>query len=152
MFSPILVMGWGQIFLTQVVSGRVSHLWLGFGKFSPQNFKFFNFSLRIKKNLFGLGQEVSESKSGQPHIYCRSGQSPSLLRGSLPNICFRYCIAFTNFSKKKALSTLNMAKMKCETIPFELLDITLMAFEDTSSASQLIFGINLELKHTFRMS
>jgi len=54
--------------------GWVSHLWIGFGfgKFNLKipNFQFF--PLRVKKNLFGMGQKVPGSKAGQPLIYCGS--------------------------------------------------------------------------------
>jgi len=55
----------------------------------PLKYQIFQFfSLRIKKNIFGSGQEVPGSKAGQPLIYCHSkvssgqvwsGQGPSLL-------------------------------------------------------------------------
>jgi len=65
-----LVMGPGEIFLTRVRSifcgsGRVSHLWFGFGfqKFPQKMSKFLIFSLQVKKNLFGSGQNVPRSKA-----------------------------------------------------------------------------------------
>jgi len=72
-------------------SGQVSHLWFGFefGKFPLKMSNFQFFSLRVKKNLFGLGQKVPGSKMGWPLIYCGSkvcsagvgsGQVPSLIR------------------------------------------------------------------------
>jgi len=68
-------MGPGQNFLTRVGSifcgsGRVSHLWFGFGKFFLKMSKILIFfHLGIKKNLFGFGQKVSGSKAGRAFIY-----------------------------------------------------------------------------------
>jgi len=82
MLSVWLVMGQGQNFLTQVGSGEPSMVWIW--KISPQKCQNFWFiSLRIKKNIFGLGLKVHGSKAGRPLIYCGSkvysGQGPSLL-------------------------------------------------------------------------
>jgi len=56
--------------------------WVQIWKISPKNVNFFNFSLRVKKNLFGSSRKVPGSKAGQPLIYCRSkvslGQGSSL--------------------------------------------------------------------------
>jgi len=72
-----VVMGPGQIFLTQVRSGqffiaRVSHLWFrfGFGKFPLKIPNFPIFSLRIKK-LLRIG-----SKMGGPLIWSGHGLKP----------------------------------------------------------------------------
>jgi len=65
-----LVMGLGQTFFTQVGSGKVSHLWFGFGKF-PEKFQFF--SHWVNKNLFGSGSYLLQVKSK-----LGSGHGPSL--------------------------------------------------------------------------
>jgi len=74
-----VVMGLGQIFLTQVRSGqflvaRVGSAIYGLGLdleiyllLIMSNFSIF--SLRVKKNLLGLGQKVSGLRAGQPLFY-----------------------------------------------------------------------------------
>jgi len=60
----------------QVRSGQPFMVWVWIWKISPNNVKFFKFSIfsfRVKKNLFGSGQKVPGSKAGQPLSYCRSG-------------------------------------------------------------------------------
>jgi len=57
-------------------SGRVSHLWFGFGKFP---LKTSNFSI-----YFSSGQKVPGSKAGWSLIYCRSKGSSGRVRGSGP--------------------------------------------------------------------
>jgi len=82
------VMGPSQKFLTQVGSifcgsGRVSHLWFEF-EFEKFPLKMSNFSilsLRVKKNLFGLGLEVPGSACYLLRVKSklRLGQDPSLI-------------------------------------------------------------------------
>jgi len=67
--------------LGRVGSGWVSHLRFGFrfGKFPPKMSIFSIFPLRIKKNLFGLGQKGwSVSYLLRVKSKLRSGQGPSL--------------------------------------------------------------------------
>jgi len=80
-----LVMGPGQFFVARVGSGRVSHLWFGleFGKFPLKTSNFSFFSLRVKKNCFGLGRKVPGSKPGRPLIYCGSKVSSGRVRAHL---------------------------------------------------------------------
>jgi len=59
-------MGPDQKNLTGVGSGQASMVCVW--KISPKNVKFFSF--QVKKNIFGLGQKVIESKAGRPLIYC----------------------------------------------------------------------------------
>jgi len=70
--------GLGQFFVARVGLGQPFMVWGCFGKHQILQF----FSLRVKKNLFGLGQKVPGSEAGQPLIYCGSkvslGQGPSL--------------------------------------------------------------------------
>jgi len=66
--------GWvGSIFSCSgwVRSGQVSPLWFGFGEFPLKIPNFQKFLLWVKKNLFGSGQKVHESKRGWLLIYCR---------------------------------------------------------------------------------
>jgi len=81
-------MGSGQKFLTRIgsifcSSSQVSHLWLGFGKFPLKMSNFSIFSLRIKKNLYRLGQKVPGSKAGQPLIYGESKVSLGRVKAHL---------------------------------------------------------------------
>jgi len=62
--------GWvGSIFCGLGWVGSAS---FGFGKIPLKMSNFSILSLRVKKNLFGLGQKVPWSKAGQALIYCRS--------------------------------------------------------------------------------
>jgi len=58
----------------QIRDGSGSKVWVGSAIYGLplilENFHIFQlFSLRIKKNLFGLGQKVPGSKAGRPLIY-----------------------------------------------------------------------------------
>jgi len=90
-----LVMGPDQIFFDQVesifcCSGRISHLWFGFGKFPLKIPNFSIVFLLNQKNLFR--SKVPGSKTGQPLIYCGSkvwsGQGPSLNQSCLKSNLF----------------------------------------------------------------
>jgi len=64
-----------------VRSGQPFMVWVWIWKISPKKVKFFNFSLRVKKNLFGSGQKVPGSKVGL--IYCRIKVSSGRVRAHL---------------------------------------------------------------------
>jgi len=83
-----VVMDPDQNILTQV--GSANHLWFGsgFGKFPLKIPNFSMFCPSGQKNIFGSGQKVSRSNTGQPLIYCwpkecrvGSSQGPSLIFG-----------------------------------------------------------------------
>jgi len=89
-------MGSGQKFLTPgqvkfllLWSGRVSHLWFGFGfgKFPLKIQKNSIFALWVKKNLVGSGQKVPGSKPGWPLIYCGSKVCSGQVRAHLYQKC-----------------------------------------------------------------
>jgi len=83
-----VVMGPGQNFdpgrVSVYGSGRVSHLWFGFefGKFLLEMSNFQFFSLRVKKNLFELGQKKS-LRAGSKSTWVKSGLASCLLRVNL---------------------------------------------------------------------
>jgi len=83
--------GPGQFFVAQVGSGRVNHLWfgVGFGKFPLKCLIFQIFSLRVKKNLFRLGQKAPELKAGRHLIYCGSKVSSGRVGSGLIFLYFK---------------------------------------------------------------
>jgi len=119
--SLSLVMGLGQTFLTWVgsifcSSGRIRHLWFGFGKFPLKASNFSIFFPSSQKNLIWSGQKVPGSKVGLPLIYCGSRECSGRVRAPLyrdfwkldiynvgwqfrlgwektPNIFLRMCVA-----------------------------------------------------------
>jgi len=68
-----VVIGPGQKILTRIGSGRVSHLWYGYG-FGKFPLKLSNFSIFCPsgKNVIGSGQKVPGSEPGRPLINCGS--------------------------------------------------------------------------------
>jgi len=61
-------------------SGRVSHIWFGFGKFPHKSQIFQFFPLRIKKNLIGVGQRRVSLffTAGQKYARVGSGSISSI--------------------------------------------------------------------------
>jgi len=59
----------GSIFVVRVWLGQPSLVWSWVWKIYPKHPKFFNFSLLVKKYLFGTRQKVPGSKTGWPLIY-----------------------------------------------------------------------------------
>jgi len=91
------VMGSGQKFVTRVGSGQPV-MGFEFGKFPLKMLNIQFFLLWVKKNLFGLGQKVPESKAGRPLIYCGSKVSLGRVRahGLRSQFSIR-CISFQIF-------------------------------------------------------
>jgi len=84
----MLVIGPGQKILTRVgsnfcCSGRVSHLWLGYG-FGKFPLKMLNFSIFCPS-----GQKVPRSQPGWPLIYCGSKVYLGRVRAHLYKMCYK---------------------------------------------------------------
>jgi len=104
----------GRVNFLWLESVGISQLWLRFelGKFPLKTSNFSSFSLRVKKNLFGLGWKVPRSKAGLPLIYYGSKVHSGRVRsGPISNI---KCLAFhlrkklTDLLEKMFFSELNL--------------------------------------------